>query len=73
MYGFEVQNIRISGVKARALESKRIIDDYISGVISKIELLEDERLYYNDEKTMHGEPILCHAVNWDKNVTPSNM
>ena len=73
MFGFEVQNIRISGVKARAIEAKNIIDEYILGGISKIDLLEEKRLYCNNEKTENGEPVLCYAVDWDKNVTPSIM
>lgn len=71
MYGFEVQNIRISGVKARALETKRVIEEFLSGAISEIELLNDVRLSYCGDCIENGENMVCHAVNWNKNITPS--
>lgn len=50
--GFEVNDIRVGGVKERAKTSLERINLYLEGKIDKIEELEDEPLFFN---TLFGE------------------
>ncbi len=46
-HGFDVQDLRIGGLKQRILHTKRRIEQYLSGKISKIEELEETILDIN--------------------------
>ncbi len=46
-FGFEVQDVRLAGVAARALSAAKRVSAYLAGEISVIEELEAERLYYD--------------------------
>lgn len=44
IYGFEVLDVRMAGIKQRMETAKEVLMQYINGVIDKIEPLEEERL-----------------------------
>ena len=45
-YGFEVHTIRLGGLRARIIECKRRIEEYLSGEKTSIPELEEEILPY---------------------------
>lgn len=45
--GFEVQDIRLGGLKQRTAHCKKMLEDYISGKMEKIDELEEKLLDYN--------------------------
>ena len=69
--GFEVVNIRMSGVTARLEAAKRRVDAWLSGEIRSIPELEDPRLPYDPSLT--GDDALTTHNLWETLVTASNM
>ena len=61
-FGFDVQDIRIGGLKQRICYCGERLDDYIKGKILKIEELEEDILNEFPEK-------YCYFNNWATNVT----
>lgn len=56
-HGFEVNDIRMGGVKERVRTAMLRIEQYLSGGIDKIEELEDERLYFR--KVDKDNRLIC--------------
>lgn len=66
--GFEVQDIRIGALIFRLKQIAVILSDYISGKLSKIEELEQDRLCYRNSNDKNE--IVCQRVNsWAKMLT----
>lgn len=61
-FGFDVQDIRIGGLKQRICYCGERLDDYIKGKILKIEELEEDILNEFPEK-------YCYFNNWATNAT----
>lgn len=55
--GFEVIDIRLGGVKSRALSTIYRINSYINNEIDKIEELEEDRLYFNTQFSNDSKQI----------------
>lgn len=69
--GFEVVNIRMSGVTARLEAAKRRLDAWLAEEIDGIPELEDPRLPYDPSLT--GDDALSSHNLWEYLVTASNM
>jgi hypothetical protein len=52
-YGFDVQDIRLAGVRARLESCRRRIYDYLDGRVDSIEELERELLPYGEKEKSH--------------------
>ncbi|MCQ2454971.1 MAG: beta-N-acetylhexosaminidase [Clostridia bacterium] len=69
--GFDVQDIRLGGLKARIISAKELLDDYISGNINRIEELDQKRLPFNGNDYLDGK---CLAINsWGTTVSPNKL
>ena len=68
-FGFDVQDIRMGGLKARLTEACVMIDEYLDGTIDRIEELEAPRLIaeHNDEE--RDDPYMLLWYSWGQMVT----
>lgn len=66
--GYEVLDIRFSGVEARFRTAARRIGQYLDGEIERIEELEEERLPYSAEKGVRSS---CNL--WEHIVSGANI
>ena len=62
-FGFEVQDIRIAGVAARARSAARRVRAYLDGKTAHIEELEADRLYF-DNRDGDGERKITACNSW---------
>lgn len=69
--GFEVVNIRMSGVTARLEAAKRRLDAWLQGTVDRLPELEDPRLPYDPD--LSGDDALTTHNLWEHLVTASNM
>ena len=62
--GFDVLDIRLGGVRARAKSAIRQIQDYLVGDLDQIEELEEERLAYNNktDEELEQNPIMAWGI-----------
>ena len=62
--GFEVLDIRLGGVQARAKSAIRQIRDYLAGRLDQIEELEEDRLAYNNktDEELEKNPIMAWGI-----------
>lgn len=58
VFGFDVQDIRFGGLLARLKAAQARIGDYLDGRISRIEELEQERLYFDSRPEAGDMPHL---------------
>ena len=71
-FGFEVQTVRIGGLRQRLSDIKRIITDYLSGELSCIEELETKAIPCGYR--LHGESVDYPEYNvYQKLVTTSRL
>lgn len=57
--GFEVQDIRLGGLKQRTAHCKKMLEDYISGKTDKIDELEEKLLDYKGAgEELQGKPVM---------------
>jgi hexosaminidase len=70
-YGFEVQSIRIGGLKQRLLDVSNIVDRYLNGEISEIEELEAKHLPFN--YFLEKNPDMICYNQWSNIVSTSVM
>lgn len=70
-FGYELLDIRLGGVKIRLKSCQRRLWDYLSGKVSRLEELEQERLPYWDLKgTDPQDPKAELRENlWDKIIS----
>lgn len=71
-FGFEVQDIRISGVIARTRSAARRILQYANGEIDRIEELEAPRLYF-DGRAEKGDRLVTTCNQWNQIATACNL
>ncbi len=71
-FGFEVQDIRISGVIGRARSAAARVLAYVDGDIDRLEELEQERLYF-DCRTAEGRPLDINYNIWRHQATACVM
>lgn len=69
--GFEVLDIRISGVAARLCSAKKRIEAWMDGNVEKIEELEEERLPYQTDED--GERVIPSCNLWENIVSACNI
>ena len=69
--GYEVLDIRISGVAARLLSAKERIESWIEGKEGCLEELEEERLIYLEEES--GERRIPSCNLWENIVSACNI
>lgn len=69
-FGFDVQDIRLGALKERVRAAKLRIDDFLSGRVSELEELEQERLDY---LCRDGQNVCPHISEnlWHEIVTPN--
>lgn len=67
-FGFEVQDIRLSGVIGRAWSAASRVLSYVDGNLDRLEELEQERLYF-DCRTEEGRPLDINYNIWQHQVT----
>lgn len=65
-FGWEVQILRLGSLRARLIDSKERINDYLKGKITKIEELEEELLPWKDRNG-----FMYHR--WRESVTTSTL
>lgn len=57
--GFEIQDIRLGGLKQRTAHCKKMLEDYISGKIEKIDELEEKLLdYKGNGEEFQRKPVM---------------
>ena len=66
--GFEVQDIRLGGLRQRLCHCRRILEGYLAGEIQRIEELEEPLLDFSGKG---GSPAREHLLfnNWQETVT----
>lgn len=69
--GFEVLDIRISGVAARLDSAKRRIESWLDGRAEKLEELEEERLLYLERE--NGKRAIPSCNLWENIVSAANI
>lgn len=69
IFGLDVTEIRIGGLKMRIAEAARRVNEYLAGEIEKIDELEQERLYM-DCRT-EEKPKTIGYNSWEKIATAS--
>lgn len=62
--GFEVIDIRIGGVRSRAISTMYRIKSYLDNEIEKIEELEEDRLYFNTQFTDNSKQINYNSYKY---------
>ncbi len=70
--GFDVQDQRLGGLKARIETAKIRIDEYLDGSADSIPEMEEERLWF-DCRTEELEEINTNCNLWHRIVTPNTM
>jgi hypothetical protein len=70
-FGFDVQDLRIGGLKERIRAVTRSVDAYISGSISRIEELEQERLLLDQRENPGYRTLPLYHNDWRSMVTAS--
>lgn len=69
-HGFDVQDIRLGGLKMRLISCKDRLIDFMNGKIDKIDELDEELLcYHGNGKDFKKEPAYLNV--WSKMVTPN--
>ena len=71
IFGMDVQDIRLGGMRARIQRAALRINDYLEGRLSHIEELEVERLYFDGRGDDDGRNLQLCYQNWTGNVTAS--
>ncbi|MBQ3571522.1 MAG: beta-N-acetylhexosaminidase [Clostridia bacterium] len=56
-YGFDIQDLRLGGLKQRIVHVKKILNDYVSGKIDKIEELEEGVLNVFCDENLNGKGV----------------
>ncbi len=73
-FGFEVQDIRISGVISRAHSASRRINAYLNGEVDKLEELACDRLFFDGRKKAEDCDMLGTQCNlWHQICTGTVM
>lgn len=67
-FGFDVVSMRLGALKTRISEAQRRTEEYLSDRISRIEELEQERLYF-DGSTDLSKSLLMEVDRWASIVT----
>lgn len=72
-FGFTNEEIRLGGLRARLLSTIDRIDEYLCGVVTSIEELEQPRLWFDGRKDDDTRtPYICHN-NWSANASVGQM
>lgn len=67
-HGFDVQDIRLGGLKQRVCHCRKILEDYLAGNIEQIEELEEKLLdYEGNGEVFSKKPVLINV--WQEMVT----
>ena len=56
-YGFEIQDLRLGGLKQRIVHTRKILNDYVCGKIDAVEELEDEVLSVVCSENENGKSL----------------
>ncbi len=56
-YGFEVQDLRLGGLKQRITHSGKLLTDYVSGKIDRLEELEEDVLNVFCDENINGKGV----------------
>lgn len=68
-FGFDVQDIRIGGLKQRVYAAERTICDYLEGRIERIAELEQERLVMDGRDNPGYRTLPLSRNNWSETVS----
>ncbi|MCI8554298.1 MAG: beta-N-acetylhexosaminidase [Clostridiales bacterium] len=69
-FGYEVTDIRLGGLRKRAVTARRRLRDYLEGRLERLEELEQERLPF-DDRGDEPRDINTFCNNWGQIVTAS--
>ena len=69
--GYEVLDVRLSGVEARLKSAQRRILSYLDGRTDALEELAEERLPYYTNEEGKTEPVKCNL--WENIVSAANI
>ncbi|MCI7383908.1 MAG: beta-N-acetylhexosaminidase [Hungatella hathewayi] len=72
VFGYEVLDIRLAGVKARLEYARRRLAQYRSGGTGRLLELEEKRLIYAPDET-DGDHALCSCNFWQNIVSAGNI
>ena len=69
-YGFEVQDLRLGGLKQRITHIQKILQAYVAGKIDKVEELEEGVLNVFCDETANGKGLDCrgHRQSFSANI-----
>lgn len=65
-FGWEILDIRYGGTRARMQTTVDILDDYLKGITTKIEELEEDKLPLSSDKGMIGRGLYTDIVSTSK-------
>lgn len=68
-FGWEVQDIRIAGIRQRLLSAAQRMEDYLAGKESRLEELESERLVLDDRENLPYATLPLSDNSWKSMVT----
>lgn len=68
-FGWEVQDIRISGVRQRLLSTADRVEDYLTGKVERLEELEEERLVLDERENPPYRTLPLYDNLWKSMVT----
>ena len=69
IFGMDVQDLRLGGLEARVDAAIRRVEDYLCGRVSRLEELEQERLYADGRPEDSQDPLNTHMWYWRDVVT----
>lgn len=69
IFGMDVQDLRLGGLEARVDAAVRRVEDYLDGRVSRLEELEQERLYADGRPEDSQDPLNTHMWYWRDVVT----
>ena len=69
--GYEILDIRFGGVITRLESAKYRIESYLSGNVSELEELKEERLFYKPVED--GKNELCYAAHWQRIISGCDL
>ena len=67
--GFDVQDLRIGGLRQRLLTAQETVRDYLAGHLSSIRELEEPRLPFDCRNPDEEKPLELSCNYWNHNVT----
>ncbi len=62
VFGYEVLDIRVGGIKARVHTAVSRLERYLAGTLERLEELEEERLYFDCRTDDEENKVMCYNL-----------